>query len=561
MKTPLLKNSLLFLLALIFSVALMFAFTELPRLLDRLLQNNIGFPGFDQGLGIENAQMSEMYISALHLRLIGYLSLSLVAGLIVLGFLTRKTGYAWAGALIVFLPVFGQFALSMFFLAGLGILRTGWLPFLEISDQVLNLGQVAFLPFRVLMWFFGLFGWYAKDFLAWFFMGSGAFLFTWGVLVWLQARFGTEGVATSRIYRISRHPQYLGWIIWSYGVVIFSSDINQMKKSWGFSGSLSWLLMAMIIVGICMLEEIRMKKTYGKAYEDYRDITPFLFPLPSWLVSAVKAPYRWITRRPDPEKKRDVAWFITIYTILFMCLSMFWVDFGDKDITDRYNVLEPADAVDSILLKIGETAQRREVAGYFDELVSLGEVSADALIGMLQDQRPFNREFAAAGLGELVSVAAVPALTGALNDPEGRVRNEAVRSLGKIGSENSVDALLECLIRDSLQIAEWNVFSALGYIGSERSWDALAEGINNPAWYARNSALDAMFRINPARSAGHVHAALYDEHPSVRRKAVYLLMEAGSAESIPLLEQVLEDKDFETRFFAKQAIKKISAAQ
>jgi hypothetical protein len=40
----------------VFSVALMFAFIELPRLLDNLLQNNY---------------KTELYIQALHLRLVG----------------------------------------------------------------------------------------------------------------------------------------------------------------------------------------------------------------------------------------------------------------------------------------------------------------------------------------------------------------------------------------------------------------------------------------------------------------------------------------------------------
>jgi len=44
MKNQPFHNLMLFLLAVVFSVALMFAFIELPRLLDNLLQNNVGFP-------------------------------------------------------------------------------------------------------------------------------------------------------------------------------------------------------------------------------------------------------------------------------------------------------------------------------------------------------------------------------------------------------------------------------------------------------------------------------------------------------------------------------------
>jgi len=48
-KTKLSLNLILFLISIVFSVALIFSFIELPHLLDNLLQNNVGFPGFDHG--------------------------------------------------------------------------------------------------------------------------------------------------------------------------------------------------------------------------------------------------------------------------------------------------------------------------------------------------------------------------------------------------------------------------------------------------------------------------------------------------------------------------------
>jgi len=194
MKKPAVKFTLLTLLALVFSIALMFAFIELPRLLDNLLQNNVGFPGFDHGAGDQEAYKTDLYISSLHLRWIGYGCLLIIMAFIIIGFVTRKGGWAWAGALTLFLPVFGQFALSMFFLAGLGILRVGWLPFMDISIEVLRLGEFVFLPYRILMWFFSLFDWWAHSFLAYFFMITGALIFTMGVLVWFQAPGGYTAI-------------------------------------------------------------------------------------------------------------------------------------------------------------------------------------------------------------------------------------------------------------------------------------------------------------------------------------------------------------------------------
>jgi hypothetical protein len=72
------RNLILFLISVVFSVALIFAFIELPRLLDNLLHNNVGFPGFDHGSGDVEAYKTELYIQALHLRLIGYISRAIV---------------------------------------------------------------------------------------------------------------------------------------------------------------------------------------------------------------------------------------------------------------------------------------------------------------------------------------------------------------------------------------------------------------------------------------------------------------------------------------------------
>ena len=59
------------------------------------------------------------------------------------------------------------------------------------------------------------------------------------------------------------------------------------------------------------------------------------------------------------------------------------------------------------------------------------------------------------------------------------------------------------------------------------------------------------------KSLQYVYAALKDEHYGVRRKAVMLLLDLENPASIPYLEQVLHDKDFETRFYAKLAINRM----
>ena len=102
------------------------------------------FPGYDSGHRIEE---TETFLSLYHLRFIGYGSLVCILSLMILGFWTGKHGLSSAGAVAFFIPVFGHFAFSMFFLAGLGLLRIVWLPFIDISYDILRLGDVVYIPY------------------------------------------------------------------------------------------------------------------------------------------------------------------------------------------------------------------------------------------------------------------------------------------------------------------------------------------------------------------------------------------------------------------------------
>jgi len=554
------KNTLQFilltLLALVFSIALMFAFIELPRLLDSLLQSNVGFPGFDHGAGEQEAYKTDLYISSLHLRWIGYGSLFIIVIFIVLGFTTRKRVLAWAGAISLFLPVFGQFALSMFFLAGLGILRVGWLPFMDISMEVLRLGEIAFLPYRLLMWFFNLFDWWAHNFLSYFFMISGALIFTQGVLVWFQARAGKTIVATGWIYRYSRHPQYLGWIIWSYGMVLFSALENDMKKSWGIPSSLPWLLATIIIIGICYLEEIKMKERDGDGYEEYRNRTPFLFPLPGWLKIILKAPMRLVIKTKRPETGRDAALVIVIYMVIFMLLSLPWINFRkNRPAAEQALIENPHRYADSLLAEIRKPQVRRYINYHYKKLEMMGEPAVPYFLQLLGDTNSVVREFAAISLGNLESVAALEPLIESLNDPVWRVCVSSMGALGKIGHESAVEPIIRFhSSHPDAKIDSWT-YRTLGSIGSEKAWDLLSAGCNNSEWYDRSGALTALAKINPEKARDYIISALNDEHYGVRRNAVFQILEHKISDSEAALKKMLDDEDYETRFFARQALK------
>lgn len=539
----------------------MFAFVELPKWLDTLMQEYVGFPGFDQGLGETAELKSNIYINALHLRWIGYTCLALVMLFIILGFTTKKSGWAWAGAFTLFLPVFGQFALSMFFLSGLGILRAAWLPFMDISWSVLDLGQIIYIPYWILIWFCSLINWYAHDFISWFFMATGAFLFVWGVMAWFQVRFGQQKVATGWIYKFSRHPQYLGWIIWSYGMMLFSSGINDMKKSWGVGSSLPWLLMTMIIIGICLIEEIKMNENSGEEYESYRNKTPFLFPIPKWLKNIIKAPAKIFIRKDRPENTGDAAGVITIYTVILILISLIWVDF-ENETTEKIIVTEfQQQQLDSLIMAINSNTTRRTMYHQFEELEKYGNTGIEVLIQYLKNPNPDKREFAVQVLGNLKAVEATGPIALLLDDPQYRVRNTAVIALGKIGSDKALKILFDALKNPAYIPLQDYLISALADHGVKEAWPYALRGLKSEQWYHRNAALRAMMKLEPDKSLDFVFQALKDENYRIRRNAVELLLEYKPPEAIEPLREVMEDEDYETRFYAKQAIKLIEEEQ
>jgi protein-S-isoprenylcysteine O-methyltransferase Ste14 len=549
------KNILFLLLSLIFSAALMFAFIELPVLIDGLLNSSFGFPGFDQGFSELNSYKADLFISEFHLRLIGYISLALILLFIMLGFITKKSGWAWIGAFGLFLPVFGQFALSMFFLSGLSVLRVIWLPFMDISFDILSLGNIVYLPHNILIWFFGLFNWNAHSFLMYFYMGLGCFLFVWGVMVWFQTRFDKKGVAENFIYKISRHPQYLGWIIWSYGLMLFSSGFNQMKKTWTVPSSLPWLIAVMVIIAICLIEEIRMKELYKDEYEKYRGKTPFLFPIPSWLKSILKSPLKLIFKKEHPERKSEVIGITSFYTIILIVLSLFWVDFKTEPANPPSTAISnPQQTIDSLVTEI-KTTHRRDMHKPFGELARLGNAAEKPMIELLSDYNPDIREFSAEYLGKLKSNSAVDKLILMLEDSEYRVARQAAASLGQIGDRRAEAPLISMLDRPIIPGLRNAVIGALSAFKSEAVWPLLVEGTKDPAWYNRTGALASMYQNSPEKTIPYLIAALEDENVNVRRGVVNLILENKISQTAEALIKILNDEDFETRFYAKQALK------
>jgi HEAT repeat protein len=108
---------------------------------------------------------------------------------------------------------------------------------------------------------------------------------------------------------------------------------------------------------------------------------------------------------------------------------------------------------------------------------------------------------AARVLGLLRARPAVALLTALLDDPEFRVRLNAVRSLGLIGDYHAATAVAR-LADDR----EWEVrnvvMQALGQFGGTRHLEALTAGLRDESWWVRFSAAQALWQLGqPGREA------------------------------------------------------------
>jgi len=602
------------LLAVIFTIGLMFASVEIPKTIDQVLNQKVDFLDVASGQNEISEYKTELFLSYYHIRLIGYTCLGLILILIVTGFVLEKRALASAGAIFLFLPVFGHFAATMFFLGGLAFLRFLWLPFLDISFDIMRFGDIILLPYDWILKVFSLFGVNLYRELPFIFTGLGIFVFLMGVLAWMYGRIRKQSVTDFWIYRISRHPQYLGWIIWSYGV-LFLPGAN-MKRYIDVANTLPWLLATMIIIAVALLEERKMKKEFGKSYESYRQRVPFLFPLPSFIRKTFYMPLQLIFRKTFPDRKREIAAVVTFYTVLCIFLSAIFTGM----IGTSKNKVASEQRLGKLVKTVKTTQHRGEIRHAAAALTEIGGAAVDSLIGLLKHENVFVRWYCADALGSVHSEKVVQPLVSLLNDPDHNVRKTAAgslgstgsvqavqilidtfldsesgiqsyaaRSLGRLGSElavpvlikglksehpatvrsciwalgeigakQAIQPLLTCLERK----VDWHYYmvgDALRKLGSQRAEDAYISGLENGAWWMQSSCATALGEMTTEKGYFALIEALRKGEAQVRRASVLALSKYPSQQSQSVMKEALNDNDWEVRMYAEAALKRIQS--
>jgi len=316
-----LKLALSALLASVFILALGYSVIIGPLLLHRGLKSL--FP--DLFYTKEPWLMMAEYTAKV--RWIGYASFIAVTLLFVLGVVTGRKSLVKVGTGAFFLPTFASFVYTMFFMAGLGFLRILWLPLLDVNPLILRLGDGVLLPLIpviILLFFVGT----SLDPIWITFILVGLSIFFFGIVTWLYGKMEGRTIIDFWVYRYSRHPQYLGFLIFTYGLMI-----RALYGGIYFEGSLTfpslpWLISALVVVCVALWEELEMLESGDEAFRSYRDRTPFMLPLPAFISGILTAPIRRVSSRSFPMNKRHVAYiFVTYFIVLCLLSIVFWFIF------------------------------------------------------------------------------------------------------------------------------------------------------------------------------------------------------------------------------------------
>ncbi len=300
--------------SILVSIGIFYLTLEIPTIITNILE--VGFQDFHN--------WSPQAIEILDFwRPIGIVVLVLLLLLVIVGVILNRTGISKAGVLGLWLPTFGYFSISMFVLAGIGIIRVPWislmLPYTEV--QIIELGHIFYLPFFILTelnFDFIL----VNQTIPLILICVGLFIFTYGMATWFLARYSGETMVSNGLYRYSRHPQYLGFIIWSYGLMVYVSTINTVYGGYTTVPSLPWMIAFLTLLGIAIVEEMETRDKIGARYETYHSQTPFLFPLPYLIRGVIIIPIRLVLKETFPKSKRGILVTLLIYGIILVLLSI-----------------------------------------------------------------------------------------------------------------------------------------------------------------------------------------------------------------------------------------------
>lgn len=194
-------------------------------------------------------------------------------------------------------------------------------------------------------------------------------------------------------------------------------------------------------------------------------------------------------------------------------------------------------AAEAVPLLLAELAVIDEWASprIAEVLTGFGDTATDPLIQALSDEAHVNvRVWAAQILGQSNAKKAVPELLARLQDRASTVRMSAAEALGKIGDKRAANDLMDLARRDPVSTVRAEAARALGRVGDETVIDSLVVLLDDPDYWTRLRAIEAIELIRP-KDTSALDRALTDPSAEVRGRAAIALERIGV-----LVERVAE---------------------
>ena len=162
----------------------------------------------------------------------------------------------------------------------------------------------------------------------------------------------------------------------------------------------------------------------------------------------------------------------------------------------------------------------------------------------LRDDRVAIRCRAAHFLGYFAGTRSVSALIEALSDPNGEVRETALRSLAWIGDPDAVPAVAATALSDPSAAVRRTAAFQLGRIRSSDAVPALIDALDDPSRDVRMSALRSLERIGDERAIPRI-AEVAGQDPALgpSTRATEMLAKLGDPRAAPLFLSLLTETD------------------
>ncbi len=143
------------------------------------------------------------------------------------------------------------------------------------------------------------------------------------------------------------------------------------------------------------------------------------------------------------------------------------------------------------------------------------------------------------------------------NTTEWTFKARIIESLGKIGTQEAVPRLIDCLKDDKYWVRR-SAVEALGMLGSVDSVDEIAEILLDPSLHAREAALNALSSLKTAKYSKTIEACLDDPSSSVRSTALRVIRELQISPDRQKVSRLLTDSSQEVR---AEAVKYFTATK